>query len=216
MKGGYVMINLTSSRLFKEINEAMTLDKPYLIYGDDIPYFADSITYDSNTNTYTIAKGGQLMVIDSENNITKTGDKDGALLSSIVDDNGNQRFIEGSAVLEDITGITVNYNKWSLSGTHLMIVLGASVADTTSIVSNTKIATYNLPEYILDKITALYSNSVVSSYQFTLYADDGTSQACNVSLYIYSGYLEIRLRSNVTLTDDRNFRIQFDLLIDTE
>ena len=47
-------------------------------------------------------------------------------LENIKDDNGKFRFIEGTPIPTTTTGVTYSYSKWSLSGTHLMIVIVAT------------------------------------------------------------------------------------------
>lgn len=139
--------------------------------------------------------------------------ENGLNITELVDSKGNPRFIEGDGVATEIAGLTLTYNKWSLSGTHLMIVLAATVADTTVITAGEYI-TLNLPSYILDKIYAVFSN-VVSRQTVTLWADDYSSQTFSMQLQKYTNNLKIYF-GGVTLTKKRTFRAQFDLLIDSE
>lgn len=138
-------------------------------------------------------------------------------ISNLVDSKGNPRFIEGNLELNEITGVTFSYSKWSLSGSHLMVVLAGSVANGTTIASQTYLANVNLPSYILDKIFAVTGN-LVDFKNITYYsANPVTTQAANCDLVKDENNARMRLRSNsLTLTANRNFRIQFDLLIDSE
>lgn len=133
-------------------------------------------------------------------------------IATLVDANGNSRFIEGDITINEITGITQTYGKWSLSGTHLMIVVGVALADTTAITSNQELCKIDLPVWVKNKIIPLSSNYV-----------DGKSH----SLYSGGQSLSTILRKNsdnevyitmgaLTLTADRNGRVQYDLLIDNE
>lgn len=135
--------------------------------------------------------------------------------ANLVDKDGHPRFIEGNITIETISGITKSYGKWSLSGTHLMIVLACSVADATAIDGGT-LANITLPEWITNKIVPTFSNAVL--YQsVSMYADNWTSQSLGISLRKpSSNELRIAMESTVILTADRNFRVQFDLLIDNE
>lgn len=138
-------------------------------------------------------------------------------ISMLVDSKGNPRFIEGDLETEEITGVTFTYAKWSLSGTHLMIVLAGSVANGTAIASQTYYANAYLPLYVLDKIFGVTGSLV--DFKSALYysANPVTTQAANIDLVKDGNNNRMRLRSNsLTLTADRNFRIQFDLLIDSE
>ena len=137
------------------------------------------------------------------------------LMENIVDSHGNKRFAEGNITMKTIEGITQTYGKWSLSGTHLMVVLAAKIANGTELVSNTILATVNLPSYIFDKIVALWSNIAVDSKIINARADDWTIQSFNCAM-LKTNYIELNNTSNVTLTADRSFRIQFDLLIDSD
>lgn len=137
-------------------------------------------------------------------------------LSEIKDANGNPRFIEGEGKLAEISGVTFTYNKWSLSGTHLMFVI-AGEADNTAVIPTTDLVTYRLPKFIMDKIYNVWANRIErKSIEFI---------AVNYSAQSLTAYLGKQDGANpyifivptaLTLTADRFFRIQFDLLIDTE
>ena len=139
------------------------------------------------------------------------------LFENIVDKDGHKRFIEGDILLnENIPeGITKTYGKWSLSGSHLLIVLCINVLDTTIISAGKIVDNIELPDWIKDKITAISGANVVIS-PTNGYASDGSSQ--NISSYLGKSNLnEIYIYlGNLTLTKDRIFRFNFDLLIDTE
>lgn len=137
------------------------------------------------------------------------------VLDSLVDSAGNPRFIEGAGVIPTITGVTNVYNKWSLSGSHLMIVLSDTVADTTALSFSTTLASYSVPSFILNKIVGVVG-STIEYKTATLYASDFSNQTLPLSFRKVNEKLEIATNANLTLTKDRTFRIQFDLLIDTE
>lgn len=138
-------------------------------------------------------------------------------INTLVDSAGNPRFIEGDLELEEIEGITFTYGKWSLSGTHLMIVCAGSVANGTIIGSQTYYANAYLPAYMLDKITGVTGSLVDFKSAIYYSANPVTTQNANIDLVKDGNNNRMRLRSNaLTLTADRNFRIQFDLLIDSE
>ena len=54
-------------------------------------------------------------------------------ITTLVDSQSHNRFVEGEGDLKTIAGITFTYNKWSLSGTHFMLVLAGSIANGTAI-----------------------------------------------------------------------------------
>ena len=133
------------------------------------------------------------------------------VFENIVDKNNHNRFIEGDITIETITGITQKYGKWSLSGSHLLIVLAVDIANATSL--GVKLAEVELPEWIKSKIIPLYSTRVAYKVEYA-FADDNSQQqitylvdktANGLSIYPYG-----------TITADRHARFQLDLLIDNE
>ena len=131
----------------------------------------------------------------------------------IVDKDGHPRFIEGDINLKDGSVPTKTYGKWSLSGSHLMLVLGLSANENDVITAGT-IASIELPSWIAAKLTPLFGNNISYSVQ-QWYANDGTSQDNSIYLDKTDNVLGIYLGS-ITMTKDRNIRIQFDLIIDNE
>ena len=137
-------------------------------------------------------------------------------LSKIVDNKGNHRFVEGNGIPLSQAGVTISYCKWSLSGTHLMLACAGSVTNTT-VINAVQLGQFYLPKYISDKITATFSNRVeIKSLVF--YASNFSSQSVNCSLAIdnVNHKAVILTHGSVTMTADRNFRIQFDALIDQD
>lgn len=158
---------------------------------------------------------------DELDNLTLSGDLEVAegsevkVFENIVDKDGHKRFIEGDITLEEISGITPIYAKWSLSGSHLMIVIAFSVANATAL-SYGRLCYVNLPDWIKDKIYQV-SGNYVARYMCDLFDSDLGTQSLGTYLLksTLSGSVWIDY-SNLTLTKDRIGRIQFDLLIDNE
>lgn len=138
-------------------------------------------------------------------------------ISNLVDSKGNPRFIEGEGTPLTMEGFTSTYCKWSLSGTHLMFVLSATITNTTVIQDSTILATFSLPEWIINKIYPVWDSNLESK-NLVLYASDYTNQSTICRLTKDTNNMKIIKSggSAVTLTKDRSFRIQFDLLIDSE
>ena len=138
------------------------------------------------------------------------------LMSNIVDNNGHKRFVEFNGVAGSVEGITITYNKASLSGTHLMVVLAGSIANGTTIDNSKVLAFYNIPAYIMDKIKPVWGSNIEVK-TVTAFATDWSSQSfqCVLAKNI-STQLGIFKAGPTTFTADRNFRIQFDLLVDSE
>ena len=214
MVNGYVFLDLTKANVYSKALKVLGTDKPVVIKdGSGSPYFVDSLTLDGTS--FIITKGGKTITIANDNTITSVGDIL-TIMENIVDSQGNKRFIDGDGDFEEITGITKAYTKWSLSGTHLMIVCAFNVEANTVISGSQKILDLSeMPSYIRNKIVAVYGNVILRS-PFALWYSDGTSISQTYALYEDSTGLYIRSLNSATPTNDALCRIQFDLLIDTE
>lgn len=136
-------------------------------------------------------------------------------LTHLYDKDGNSRFIEGNGRPATITGFTVTYCKWSLSGTHLMLVLAGTFANGTTYTNGTKLASFVLPNYIMDKIVPVWATRNIERKVYNVYDDSWGSQSNVVVLTKYDT-LDIQQGTDFTATSDKKVRIQFDLLIDSE
>ena len=141
-------------------------------------------------------------------NVAKAVKKD---IATLVDADGHNRFINGEIVTKEITGITYGFAKWSLSGSHLLIVLSVTGANTTALTSQT-LGELELPEWIYNKLETIFSTAV-DRQTFQLYSSSVTTQSMNVQLRKI-GNNKLDLFTSVTFSDDRTGRIAFDLLID--
>lgn len=135
------------------------------------------------------------------------------VFEDIKDKDGHKRFIEGEITFVN-NDITKTYAKWSLCGSHLLVVCAGSALNTTVIASGSKLADVELPEWILNKIYPLYSDVVVKlSYDW--FSNDYTNQSGIAYFNKASTKMSIIL-SALTLNKDRAFRIAYDLLIDND
>lgn len=214
-------------------------------YFDNPVRVADSLTVDNNANIggdlsvsgdasiageLSLAQGSaissntnSIMIYDANGDIQLNGDvalSSGKVLKAfenIVDKDGHKRFIEGNVILSSSApaGVTLTYGKWSLSGTHLMIVVGLSLADTTAISSGVQLAQFDLPSWVGDQIVPIFDVSVVDRRNAQAWADNYTNQDFGVYL-LKSSSTAFRISKSgaITLTANRNVRIAFDLLID--
>lgn len=140
-------------------------------------------------------------------------------MESIKDSDGHSRFIEDNITPNEITGFTFTYSKWSLSGTHLLIVLAGTCEDNSSIPDNQIIAPIELPQWVLDKIYPVAGATIENKkVQFTRL--DQTYTSVDKILTISksdSTHLDIRnISGSQTITNASGFRFEFDLLIDNE
>lgn len=137
-----------------------------------------------------------------------------AIFENITDKDEHKRFIEGDITINEITGVTKSYGKWSLSGTHLLIVLCLDIADTTELPNGTIFTTLDIPNWIKEKIVEL-KGAYVERKTFPMVGENWSTQDLQCTLGKASGNnLNITCRSTITLTADRSVRIAFDLLID--
>ena len=140
------------------------------------------------------------------------------LFETITDSHGNNRFVEGDLVLSTISGITFSYGKWSLSGTHLMVVLAGKIASGAYIGGYIRIASANVPDYILNKVQYIIpSRNDVRRQYFDIYSLGARVLAQKLFfLDKQSNGLNIGSSSidPFTASEDGYFHIQFDLIID--
>lgn len=139
----------------------------------------------------------------------------GGKLNNIVDSHGNKRFVEGRGNPETITGVTSLYCKWSLSGTHLMLVYYLNLDSGTNLNARTDICSFELPQWILDKIYPA-SNGLVNIVDAIYVPEGNTPTTKQEWLYKTATGLKITNKTAVQATTICYLRIQFDILIDSE
>ena len=132
------------------------------------------------------------------------------------DEDGHQRFLSGTATITPPEGVTVNYAKWSLSGTHLMLVLDITMAPGTELANNDIYAVFNLPSWIVNKLVSPLDEYIdaknapirESGYVLTNY---------NIRYYVYkdsTDAISIRNLSQSVGDTTQYARVTFDFIID--
>lgn len=172
--GGYSIVNLASSTLYADLQKVSALEKPILVYGDDQPYYADELTTDGSS--FNITKGGQIINVASDGTITKTGDKDGALLSSIVDDKGNARH-QKFDISFDTTTFGDIFNGLVMLNGNVLTIVGAidRTYISTSIGTSVTFGTITIPEWIGKKIyTWREGSTFVREFNVCVFSKDLT------------------------------------------
>lgn len=136
-------------------------------------------------------------------------------ITTLVDADGHERFIEGDITPKEITGMDMVYGKWSLSGSHLLIATVCSFA--VGSYASGVIASFNLPAWIKNKIFTLW-DTVVDYVSFTGRDSGGSSATIGVALSKGNdNTMDLSLLARqIVSTNDKTFRIVFDLLIDNE
>lgn len=214
--GGYAIVVHDDANIYNEVKVAYENHKPILFYDDDNTcYFIDTIKKDNDDN-YILTKGGKTFTITINNTLSSEGLVSNPTMENIKDLNGNLRFVEGEGVATEIEGVTYNFNKWSLSGSHLMFVLSGEVENGTAISGAQTYSTYEVPKWLYDKIIPYVNNRVEIKGQY--YYDNSYGSQTATSLLIKDTVTEtIKIvTSAITLNANRSFRVQFDLLIDAE
>jgi len=144
------------------------------------------------------------------------------IFENIVDKDGHARFIEGDIVLTPQVPSTFAkvFGKWSLSGSHLMLVFimtmpNGGVLPEFTVFANTS---EKMPKWNYDKIYALFGsqNNIIAEEIFRAFANNGLTQNLGVRLIKTNDYLQLQNTSSLTLDSDKTIRIAFDLLIDNE
>ena len=221
--GGYSIIDLASTTIYADALGALNQDKPVLVYDTPECYYADTISLDGTS--IIITKGGKTITIANDNTITSSGIVLANKMEEITDVAGNKRFIEGdinltSSLVTD--GLVQTYGKWSLSGSHLMIVLAGEIpAGVTP--SGNYLSYIRLPDYIDDKIYAIITGGAdfVSFIKTNLIIEGSYNLSTEITVYLRrwtDTQLAIQNATTITVDNDnkRAFRIQFDLLIDDD
>ena len=162
----------------------------------------------------------------SENQVLKTIESQAQehglkVFENIVDKNGNHRFIEGEGgLVNTIEGVNITYCKWSLSGSHIMFVVAGTIANATALANADFKISYPIPQWLLDKIYAVYADIYLEMKATLTYNDDYSTQTITFALVkredLSPKCMRIQNAGGFTASKDRAFRVQFDLLIDNE
>ena len=214
LNGGYAMIKYNSTQ--EELQIAYRSKKPALFYDENQRAHWAVI---EETATQSVDEETQEPITLYEYSYRLLDEASGGVvtLDDIVDANGNNRFVEGSGTPANITGITITYNKWSLSGTHLMLVLAGECVSGTTVTSNMLFVTYSLPDFIMDKIHPIWMDNTVDIKNF-YFRNMYNESASLTTVQLRKENNTITMYSNLsqTLSGKISFRFQFDLLIDSE
>lgn len=215
MTNGYIVLTKGEPNLYKHAVEAINLGKPiYFVDAENKAiYFGTKIALEDAD--VVIDAGKYTVTIEADNDVLVTTSID---LSIIEDSKGNKRFIEGDGTGIAAEGWDITYCKWSLSGTHFMCVLAGSIANDTVVATELALANFNIPAWILNKIFKVWGTNNIELKNITLIASNWSTQSLQVCLSKETDGIRIatKLGSSLTLTADRSFRVQFDLLIDNE
>lgn len=160
---------------------------------------------------------GDLELGENENSqVVKAVEDTSALkvFENIVDKDGHKRFIEGEGIPETITGLSVLYNKWSLSGSHLMFVFAFKLDASSAVGGGSTFIRYTLPQWIMDKIAVLFGSYSVDNQKFDYFDNNGTPYDARIQLRKQDGQIKIATTGAIGQNVETRGRFEFDLLID--
>ena len=139
-------------------------------------------------------------------------------LEGILDKDGHQRFIEGNGTNGEHSGISYDYSKWSLSGSHLMLVLAGTIDANALLPDNVALTSFELPEWIRNKIYTVAGYQVIEAKEISVWISGTISEAYKEQILLQktsTGVLIAKATRTQTASESEcKFRIQFDLLID--
>lgn len=203
------MRRMYSENQIKKIIEESPATVVEALKGQDISI--EGLTSKGIANTGGLANIGN--VAFSGGDFTSSSAK---IFENIKDSQGHNRFVEGEGNMQTRDGITPVYVKWSLSGSHLLLVTSGTARNETVIPNAFIFGSFVLPEWIYNKIYPVFLTSYLEARSDILIADDTSTQTIRIALKkdTDNKVLIVLFDANQTLTKDRAFRFQFDLLID--
>lgn len=153
------------------------------------------------------------------NTLTATEAK---IYETIEDSAGHKRFADGAGTVGTAIGDyldNVSYCRWTLSGSHLMIVMAGKMKRNQTIPAYTNMAKYAIPSWIRSKIYNLYGNNndgIIGSVGINKFTDSLSDLGTSRGYVISSGELLIQTLESITVPDQDNvyFRVAYDLIID--
>lgn len=142
------------------------------------------------------------------------------IFENIKDSDGNARFIGGDLTENATSGITHLYKKWSLSGTHLMIVDVFKIASGTSLTAYSVPSELALPEWVGAKIYPIGTTSDWIVFKSAIISKASGAPASETSSTLLRKLsdtsFQLYLTDAITASEDIYVRLQFDLLVDNQ
>lgn len=209
---GYLIYNASYCELVAFKGNTQALDQLYInVAKHTFSFVNEALTIlELRTELIDSRAGADVGALQEEVSDIKDGTT--PLFETITDRHGNPRFIEGDITMNTITGVTQTYGKWSLSGTHLMIVIVVDMENVT--LANDDLVYMNLPAFIIGKIEPLWRGQYVDRKTFRAWTDVGNTINVNCYLSKVGNQIGIKFQSTESITTLSHMRIQFDLLID--
>ena len=136
-------------------------------------------------------------------------------IEALVDSNGNQRFIEGVGVPENVDGMTILSSKWTLNGNNLIFEIIGGI--NKNIPQMTKICTFNLPIWVANKIEEV-SSGIIDMKRYDVVSSDGGLSTTSLMVNKNSNAIDFTTANGITTISGEQvfFRFTFNTIIDNE
>lgn len=157
--------------------------------------------------------------LDIGGDVTVDEDSKVKIFENITDAEGHKRFDEGElTVINDLADLSP-FAHWSLSGSHLMLVLCIynNTEEDITVSGASELANVELPSWIADKIYPMGSSGHVAQKTGIkgLYPSTLTESSTSVTAYLLKSSNTLYISGiNVTFEAGDYYRIEFDLIID--
>ena len=134
---------------------------------------------------------------------------------NLVDSKGRNRFIGGNGVPENVDGMTVVSSKWVLNGTNLIFEILGGI--TKNISQMTKICSFNLPVWVVNKIEQVTSG-MIDMKRYDVISSDGGIATTNILINKNSNNIDFTTTNGITTITGEQvfFRFTFNTIIDNE
>ena len=189
----------------------------------------ETLATGDGTFTGDVGVGGDLEVTGDASvggDLSVTGDVEvGAdskvkIYGNITDADGNPRFVDGDITIDSGLAEKVEsaYSKWTLSGSHLMIVCMFKVLEDFT-ASGTNLAKVTIPSWLYAKIYPMGNTNHISVIDslYGYYPNNLSASAGAIRPYLAKNVgdyqLDITIESG-NLEEDKYYRVVFDLVIE--
>lgn len=173
-----------------------------------------------NNPTITFTQGGTTkgsITLNQSGDQTIEFDAGGSgsnLLEDIVDSNGNPRFINNHGIWASVPGMQGIKATWSLNGYNLMFEALGSFSTDISGNNNFTIISFNLPTWILNKISVQVAD-IVDMITFKIVGTSG--DYTDIPLFVKkptTDKISFMVIGSITPTEPQLFRMRYNIIID--
>ncbi len=201
LNGGYAMIKYNSTQ--EELAIAYKSKRPALFYDENqrahwavIEETATQIVDEETQEPITLYEYSYKLLDDIE---------------ALVDKNGNKRFIVGNGTPQNVSGMTIVSSKWTLNGTNLIFEILGTFSESLS--GFDTLSTFDLPDWIMNKIVTPYNN-VVDIIDCKITFLDASATTVRVQLTKSGNTIYFTNLTDATISSMSIFKIRYNIIID--